>query len=102
MPLNILPYRADIEALCRDLHVRKLEIFGSALRDDFDSASSDVDFLVEFDSTAGINTFEAYFDLRQALGDLLGRPVDLVMPGAIRNAFVRASVDASRELLYAA
>lgn len=29
------PYRKQIEALCRDFHVRRLEVFGSALRDDF-------------------------------------------------------------------
>ena len=40
---------ADIAALCRRYHVRHLEVFGSAARGvDFDMASSDADFLVEF------------------------------------------------------
>ena len=96
------PYRQQIEALCRRFHVRRLEVFGSALRDDFDPTRSDVDFLVEFDTSPDINAFEAYFDLRQQLCELLGRPLDLVMPSGVRNPYVRASIEAHRELVYAA
>jgi predicted nucleotidyltransferase len=95
------PYRKQIEALCRRFHVRRLEVFGSALRDDFDPAHSDVDFLVEFEVNPDINVFEAYFDLRWQLCELLGRPVDLVMPSAIRNPYFRAGIEAHRELVYA-
>ena len=73
-----------------------------ALRDDFDPERSDVDFLVEFDPSPDINTFEAYCDLRRQLGELLGRPVDLVMPAALRNPYIRAGIEAHRELVYAA
>jgi predicted nucleotidyltransferase len=96
------PYRQQIEELCRRFHVRRLEVFGCALRDDFNPAHSDVDFLVEFDASPDINTFEAYFDLRQQLCELLGRPVDLMMPSALRNPYVRAGIEALRELVYAA
>ena len=96
------PYRQQIEALCRRFHVRRLEVFGSALRDDFKPARSDVDFLVEFDTSPDVNAFEAYFDLRQQLCELLGLPVELVMPSAIRNPYVRAGIEAQRELVYAA
>jgi hypothetical protein len=96
------PHRGDIEALCRRYHVRRLEVFGSAVRDDFDPARSDVDFLVEFEERHDVNFFNAYFDLREDLITLLGRPVDLVMPSAIRNPVVKADIDAHRELFYAA
>jgi predicted nucleotidyltransferase len=96
------PYRQQIETLCRRFHVRRLEVFGSALCDDFNLARSDVDFLVEFDTSPDVNAFESYFDLRRQLGELLGRPVDLVMPSAIRNPYVRADIEAQRELVYAA
>ena len=102
MPLGLEPYRQHIAALCQRFHVRRLEVCGSALRDDFDPARSDVDFLVEFDTNPDINTFEAYCDLRRQLGELLGRPVDLVMPAALRNPYVRAGIEAHRELVYAA
>ena len=37
-----------IAELCRKHGVKRLELFGSAARDDFDPARSDVDFMVEF------------------------------------------------------
>jgi predicted nucleotidyltransferase len=98
----IEPYRQEIAALCQRYAVRRLELFGSALRDDFDPARSDLDFLVEFDQNRDVNLFEAYFDLRSQLAELLGRPVDLVMPSAIRNPHVRAGIESGRELVYAA
>ena len=98
----IAAHRADIEALCRRFHVKRLEVFGSALRDDFDPERSDVDFLVELDKSASPNLFHDYMDLRQALVDLLGRPVDLLMPAAIRNPYLRSRIDEQRTLLYAA
>ena len=39
--------REKIAAFCRERGIRKLSLFGSVLRDDFDSAGSDVDVLVE-------------------------------------------------------
>lgn len=95
-------HRTEIEALCRQFPVRRLEVFGSVLREDFDPQRSDVDFLVELNEGTGDNLFEAYVDLRRALSDLLDRPVDLVMLGAVRNRYLRAGIDSRREVLYAA
>lgn len=94
--------RSQIEALCRRYHVRRLEVFGSAVRDDFDPDRSDIDFIVEFKSDAEMNLFDAYMDLRHDLAELLGRPVDLVMLSAVRNPIVRAEIEADREPVYAA
>ena len=46
--------------------------------------------------------FDAYFELRDALSSLLGREVDLISANAVRNPYVRASIDRSRELVHAA
>ena len=43
--------RDELRAVCRRFHVRRLDLFGSAARGDFDPQRSDVDFLVEFDRT---------------------------------------------------
>lgn len=98
----IVARRQQIAELCRRHHVQRLDVFGSATRADFDAAHSDIDFLVEFDAAAPANLFDAFFDLRQQLSALLGRPVDLVMPSALRNPYVKASIETSREPLYAA
>ena len=65
-------------------------------------ASSEVDFLVEFKAGSTLAPLEQFFGLAKALEDLLGRPVDLVEPSAIRNPFIRAGIYRSREVLYGA
>ena len=98
----LLQRRADIDALCRRSHVRRLEVFGSAARgDDFDPLHSDVDFLVEFDRTRVTPTLSTFLELRDQLAALVGRPVDLVMAGSIRNPFIQADIERSRETVYA-
>ena len=102
LPL-IAERRAEIAALCRRYHVRRLELFGSAARDDFDPVASDVDFLVEFDREhRDALAFTTYFKLKESLETLLGRAVDLVEPGAIRNPYIKASIEKSRELVFEA
>lgn len=96
-------HRAEITALCRRFGVRRLDLFGSASRGtDFDPARSDADFLVEFDREGALAPLERYFGLAEALAAALGRPVDLVEPAAIRNPYLRAVIDRSRELIYGA
>lgn len=94
--------RAEIAELCHRFHVRRLEVFGSAVGGEFDPAASDIDFLVEFDSDPRARSFAAYFGLKEALEALLGRPVDLVEAGAVTNPYLRASIERSREPLYGA
>ena len=92
-----------IRALCREFGVARLEIFGSAATGDFDPASSDVDFLVDYPPNYEFGPWlTRYFELRERLEALLGRPVDLVMVDAPRNPYVIRSIDETRRLLYAA
>jgi predicted nucleotidyltransferase len=94
--------RADISRICQEHHIHRLEVFGSAARAaDFDPARSDADFLVEFEPRAK-KGLGSYFAFKEALEALLQRGVDLVESGAIRNPYLRASIDSSRELVYAA
>lgn len=94
--------RADIAALCRSYGVKLLEVFGSAARGtDFDTARSDADFLVEFHPGGKLGALEEFFGLQEALGKALGRKVDLVESGAIRNPYLLKSINANRETVYA-
>ena len=94
--------RADIARICREHHIRKLEVFGSAARaSDFDPATSDADFVVEFEPQAK-RGLESYFAVKAALEALLQRAVDLVEPAAVRNPYLLAGINRSRELVYAA
>ena len=79
-----------IATICRRLHVSRSEVFGSAARaDDFNPTSSDVDFLIEFaeGATPGLRDF---FGAKTALEHLLGRAVDLIEPGAVRNPYAQS------------
>jgi hypothetical protein len=92
--------RAEVAQLCQRMGVRRLEVFGSATREDFDEARSDIDLIVEFDDDPQRLVLQSFFGLKEALEQVLGRPVDLVSSGAIKNPFVRASIDADRQVLY--
>jgi predicted nucleotidyltransferase len=95
-------HRAALADLCHRHHVQSLSVFGSASRDDFDPDRSDVDLLVEFEPLPEGEYADTYFGLREALEDLLGRDIDLVTVSAIRNPYVKADVERTRTLVYAA
>jgi len=94
--------RSEIEALCRTLGVHRLDVFGSAAGDSFDVESSDVDVLVEFETSPQFDYFGTYFALKEGLEQILGRPVDLVSAPSIRNPYFLEQVMRTRETVYAA
>ena len=102
MIADISRHRDELQALCRRFHVRRLEVFGSAARGDFDPQRSDLDFLVEFEPLQPGAYVDAFFGLKEDLEALFGRPVDLVSDASIRNPYFRRSVERSKALLYAA
>jgi uncharacterized protein len=102
MTPSIEQNRAAIAALCRRYHVKRLELFGSAATGAFDPATSDVDFLVEFEATPAMSRADQYFGLLEALAALLRREVDLVSVNALRNPYFIRAVNETRLPLYAA
>jgi predicted nucleotidyltransferase len=90
--------RDRIAAFCRQHHVRRLALFGSALRDDFTS-QSDVDVLVEFES--GVRVGWSFFAMQDELSEILGRKVDLNTEGFLSRYF-RDRVLAEAKDLYVA
>ena len=85
-----------IADFCRRHHIRRLAVFGSALREDF-RPDSDVDVLVEFDPehTPGL----AFFGMEHELSELLGRKVDLNTPQFL-SPYFRDKVLAEAEVQY--
>ena len=90
----------QIRNLCRRHHVKRLDVFGSAVNGDFRPDESDIDFLVEFDDSIEGQRFETRFNLSEELEALFGRSVDLVDDSAIRNPYFRDEVDQTREPIY--
>ena len=99
---DIASHREELRALCRRFRVRRLDLFGSAVHGDFNPECSDFDFVVEFDRSAPQNPFDSYFGLKEGLEALLGRKVDLVELGAVRNPYLKPSIEASREPVFGA
>ena len=102
MDPRVSEQKPELAGLCRRFHVRRLELFGSAANGSFDPQRSDLDFLVEFETLSHGEYAAAFFALKEALEQLFGRSVDLVVPSAIRNPYFRQSVEQSKALLYAA
>ena len=103
MITDISSRQNELKELCRRFDVRRLDLFGSGARDDFDPARSDLDFLVEFDSSASdALSLRTFFAFKESLETLFGRSVDLVEAGAIRNPYLKASVERSRETVFEA
>lgn len=84
--------------LCQRHGVRRLAVFGSALREDFGQAS-DIDLLVEFNPGARVGL--RFFTIERELSGLFGRKVDLNTPGFLGEYF-RDDAVREAETLYEA
>jgi hypothetical protein len=93
----------ELSDLCRRYQVERLDLFGSAATGELDPAAGDLDFIVAYGPNADLGPWAArHYELRDALAELFGRPVDLIMDRRFRNPHFRRSVEASRMRLYAA
>ena len=93
-------YRNIISNLCRQYNVKTLYAFGSVLTDKFNE-QSDVDLIVDIDSSNPLDYAGKYFDLKFAMQDLFNRPVDLLEEKAVRNPYLRQEIDSAKQLIYA-
>ncbi|GAA0744683.1 nucleotidyltransferase domain-containing protein [Ideonella azotifigens] len=101
IPRFIQERRGEVAALCERHRARKLELFGSATRADFQPERSDLDFLVEWPDDFPPGGYAAsFFGLKQDLEILFARPVDLLTNGSIANPYLRQQVDSERLPLY--
>ncbi len=92
--------KQQIRTLCQRHHVKRLDVFGSAVTGNFHPDESDIDFLVQFDDSPEALRFETRFQLTEELKTLFGRSVDLVDDSAIQNPYFREEVDQTREPIY--
>jgi uncharacterized protein with HEPN domain/predicted nucleotidyltransferase len=90
---------SDLIRICQRNGIRRLELFGSAARDDFQPAASDLDFIVSFDDSANRGGFESYRDALREFEALFGRKVDLLEADAITNPFLLEAIERDRIVL---
>ncbi len=88
--------------LCVKHRVERLDLFGSAARDDFDAETSDLDFLVEFVPMPPTEHADSFFGLLADLEGLFDRSIDLLEREPIENPYLWQSIVRSRRALYEA
>jgi predicted nucleotidyltransferase len=97
MAVNALRIGAELDSVCQRNHIRRLDLFGSAVRGAL-RADSDLDLLVEFQPDARIG-FVALSRAARELSEHFGRKVDLVPKGGLKPP-IRQDVLSSAELIY--
>lgn len=93
--------RELLEGFCRERGIARLELFGSALRDDFRDGS-DVDLLATLRDDAHPTLLD-WADMQEKLAEMFSRPVDLVSRRAIersRNRYRKHAILTTATLIY--
>lgn len=101
MPAIVTSYRAEIDTICRDNAVKRLDLFGSAASDAFAPGRSDFDFFVDlgdYDQTVG----RRYLRLVSSLIRLFGRDIDVVTSRGIKDPEFLEEIERTRQPLYEA
>lgn len=90
----------DIKDICKRLKVKRLYVFGSAAKGDF-NPKSDIDFLLSFNDNLSIEEYtDNYFALHYKLRELFNREIDIITERTLSNPFFIESIDESKELIY--
>ena len=91
LPIEISP--DEIANFCDRHHILKLSLFGSILREDFDS-NSDMDVLVEFELNH-VPGLIRLAGMEIELTEILGRKVDLRTPEDLSHYFRQKVLDSA-------
>ncbi|MDP5140039.1 MAG: nucleotidyltransferase domain-containing protein [Spirosomaceae bacterium] len=100
LPQIITKYFNELSALCERYGVKRLYIFGSLAKGNFNPVTSDIDFYVELEEMLPLQRGENLISLWEALENLFDRKVDLVTDQPIRNTFLKSSIDSTKQLIY--
>jgi predicted nucleotidyltransferase len=91
----------QIAVLCRRFDVKRLELFGSAARGDFNPESSDVDLFIEFLDYDAPSIADQWFGFQEEMERLLGFPVDLTSARSTSNRYFLQVANRDRLAIYA-
>ena len=90
-----------IEKLCKKWKIKELALFGSVLREDFDTEKSDIDVLITFlpDVVWGWDLVE----MKDELEAIFGRRVDFLEKKVLeksKNPYRREAILSTHEVIY--
>ena len=98
--MNIIKQHSEqIKKVCSRHKVDQMFVFGSVLTKDFNE-NSDVDFLIKFGEIDLYDYFENLLNLKESLENILHRKIDILEVQAVKNPYLKKSIDNSKLLIY--
>ncbi|MBC8484588.1 MAG: nucleotidyltransferase domain-containing protein [Bacteroidetes bacterium] len=98
--MNIVEQNVEqVRNICRDHKVERMYVFGSVLTRKFNE-KSDIDFLVKFGEVDLFYYFDNLLSLKENLENLLHKEVDILEEQALKNPYLKKSIDNNKVLIY--
>lgn len=98
--MNLIELNIErVKNLCVKHKVKKLFVFGSVLKANFNK-ESDIDLIVEFDDINLYEYADNYFNFKDELEILFKRSIDLLEQPAIKNPYLIRQIDSEKQLIY--
>ena len=88
-----------LKTTCKIHLVSKMYMFGSAASGTM-KKNSDVDILVDFAEMDLYDYFENLLSLKEKLENIFKRPVDILEEKALKNPYLKRSIDRNKVLIY--
>ena len=99
MHTSVEKVKIAVSKACEEFAVKRLEIFGSVVKEKVTS-ESDLDFIVEFEDETPQGYAKRFFGFQSTLEELFGTKVDLLTNDQIRNPYFKARVNQERTSVY--
>ena len=93
-------HHQEIEALCKQFRVQRLDLFGSAAKGTFKPESSDLDFIARFADTSAPDYADRYIQFAESLEGLFKRPVDVLTERMVGKSEFRLNIEPTRQIVY--
>ena len=100
LPLEIEKNKTKLISLCNKYKVNRMFIFGSAVKGNFNSTSSDIDLIVEIEDMPPAEKGELLMRLWTDLENLFSRKIDMLTTSNVKNPFLRREIENSKFLIY--
>jgi len=100
LPIEIENKIEKLITLCNKYKVKRIFVFGSIAKGNFNSKTSDVDLIVELEDLPPSEKGELLMKLWTELEDLFARKVDLLTTLNIKNPYLRNDIENSKFLIY--
>jgi len=102
LPPVIEEHIGEVRALCEKYRVKRLAVFGSAVKGTFDPERSDLDFVVEFEwDPDPLERGRLYLELWDELKIVFGRNIELVVASTVRNPYFAEVLRMTQQPVYA-